>query len=257
MKVVILAGGYGTRLSEHTSVIPKPMVEIGGRPILWHIMKIYADQGHRDFVVALGYKGEVIKDYFLAYRSRQSDLSLSLDSGEVKIFPKKGAHQDWRVTLIDTGSDVMTGGRLRRLQEYLENETFMLTYGDGVANVNLGALIAHHKRSKKLATITAVHPKAHYGELDLDGSNVKQFLEKPQFRQSWINGGFMIFEPEVLNCVKGDGSVLEIDVLERLSKNGELVAYRHDGFWQCMDTVRDVNVLNELWNAGNPPWMIS
>ena len=256
MKVVILAGGYGTRLAEHTSVIPKPMVEIGGKPMLWHIMNIYASQGYRDFVVALGYKGHVVKDYFLAYRSRQADFSLSMDSGEVEYLSKKSEHEDWHVTLVDTGTNVMTGGRLGRLREHLSNEAFMLTYGDGVADVNLVELVKHHDQNRKTATLTAVHPKAHYGELELEGSVVRQFLEKPQFRQSWINGGFMVLEPEVLDCIRGDSSVLEIDILEHLSDTGQLAAYRHSGFWQCMDTVRDVKVLNDLCDSGNPPWMI-
>jgi glucose-1-phosphate cytidylyltransferase len=253
MKVVILAGGFGTRLAEHTAVIPKPMVEIGGRPIIWHIMNSYAEQGFTDFVIALGYKGSVIKDYFSNYKKINSDFTVDLATGEVHELGA-GHEEKWTVTLIDTGQDVMTGGRLLRLKAFLNDGPFMLTYGDGLANVDVLRLVQHHEASKMRGTITAVHPKAHYGELDLDGDRVARFMEKPTFRQSWINGGFMVFNPDVFDLISGDQSILERDVLERLGEAGQLGAFRHQGFWQCMDTLRDVQLLNALWDSGDRPW---
>ncbi|MDC1071584.1 glucose-1-phosphate cytidylyltransferase [Gammaproteobacteria bacterium] len=254
MKVVILAGGLGTRLSEHTSLIPKPMVEIGGKPILWHIMHLYASHGFNEFIVALGYRGEVVKHYFANYKNIHSDFTVDLRKGDIS-FTGDGHDNDWAVTLIDTGQNVMTGGRVKRLEQYLRDAPFMLTYGDGVSDVDINALLQQHQKSDALGTISAVHPKAHYGELDLDGNQVIQFMEKPEFRRSWINGGFMVLEPEILDLIPGDDSIFEKDVLEVLSRQGLLEAYQHAGFWQCMDTLRDVKILNELWNSGNRPWI--
>lgn len=253
MKLVILAGGYGTRLAEKTDLVPKPMVEIGGRPMLWHIMKVFATQGFTEFVVALGYKGEYIKEFFLNYSNLQSDLTVDLATGEIQ------AHGDsvsdnWKVTLVDTGEDVMTGGRIRRLRSYLKDETIMMTYGDGIADINVKELINFHQQQQVKATLTAVHPKAHYGELDLRGDLVANFMEKPSFRTSWINGGFMVLDPSVIDMIDGDSTVFEREPLERLSQNGELAAYKHPGFWQCMDTLRDVRYLNDLWDRGEAPW---
>jgi glucose-1-phosphate cytidylyltransferase len=255
MKLVILAGGFGTRLSEQTDLIPKPMVEIGGKPILWHIMKLYACHGINEFVVALGYKGSVIKDYFLNYQAIESDCTIDLSTGAVEIFPNHGK-DDWRVTLVDTGQDVMTGGRIKRLREFIQDETFMLTYGDGVADVNVTALKNFHCQQGVKATLTAVHPKAHYGELELNGNRIVKFMEKPRFRQSWINGGFMVLDPSVIDLIEGDHVVFEREPLERLSAEGQLTAYQHNGFWQCMDTLRDVRYLNSLWDSNDAPWRL-
>ena len=252
MKVVILAGGYGTRLSERTSMIPKPMVEIGGYPMLWHIMSLYASYGFNDFVVAGGYKVESIKDYFLNFHSRSTDFTVNLASGNVKM--RNNIAPDWNVTVVDTGLPTMTGGRILRLKELLQDAPFHLTYGDGLSNVNIKDLVAFHTQNKGDITLTAVHPKAHYGELDLDGNKVEKFLEKPQFRQSWINGGFMVINPKVLDLIEGDETVFEQEPLSLTASNGRLNAFKHDGFWQCMDTLRDLNYLNGLWDSGSPPW---
>jgi glucose-1-phosphate cytidylyltransferase len=255
MKVVILAGGYGTRLAEETDLIPKPMVDIGGRAILCHIMKHYAWHGFSEFVVALGYKGEMIKAYFLDYTRLQGNLSISLADGAVSTH---GPHvDDWTVHLIDTGLQSMTGGRLKRLEPWLAGSAFMLTYGDGVCNVDLRALYAFHRAHGKLATITAVRPPARFGGLESDASGrVTQFIEKPQIGEGWINGGYMVIEPEVLARIEGDATVLERDVLEGLASEGQLVAFRHEGFWQCMDTIRDKRLLEGLWQGGKAPWKI-
>ncbi len=255
MKLVILAGGYGTRLAERTDLVPKPMVEIGGKPMLWHIMKVFSHQGFTNFIVALGYKGESIKEFFLNYKSFQSDLTINLESGKVDLHSNDDV-DDWTVTLVDTGADVMTGGRIRRLRPFIGDDTFMMTYGDGIADIELGRLVDFHKRQGTKATLTAVHPKAHYGELDLDGGLVTHFMEKPIFRQSWINGGFMVLEPSVIDLIDGDDTVFEREPLEKLSQSGQLSAYKHPGFWQCMDTLRDVRYLNSLWDSGTAPWRI-
>jgi glucose-1-phosphate cytidylyltransferase len=254
MKVVILAGGFGTRLAEMTEAIPKPMVPVGGYPILWHIMNIYAAAGHSDFVIALGYKASLIKEYFLHYYSLNSDFTVDLASGDhvYHSAPKL----DWRVTLVDTGLDTMTGGRVRRLREHIGNEPFFLTYGDGVSDINLNALIKFHRTHGKIATVTAVHPAARFGELALDGDAVLSFKEKPQIGQGWINGGFFVLQPEFLDLIDNDSSVLEREPLERVAESGQLVAYRHEGFWQCMDTVRDRSYLEELWSTGRAPWKL-
>jgi glucose-1-phosphate cytidylyltransferase len=252
MKVAILAGGLGTRLQEETAVKPKPMVEICGRPILWHIMKIYAHHGFSEFVVALGYKGEVIKDYFLNFRARASNLTVSLVDGEVRV--GAGATEPWVVHLLDTGLESMTGGRVRRVLEHLRGETVMLTYGDGVANVDLGALLAFHRAQGRLATVTAVRPPARFGNVTIEGDAVARFAEKSQAGGGWINGGFFVLEPGVADYISGDDTVLEREPLERLARDGQLAAFRHEGFWHCMDTLRDVRQLESLWASGTAPW---
>lgn len=256
MKIVILCGGLGTRLSEETVVKPKPMVDIGGLPILWHVMKIYSAQGFSDFILALGYKGQVIKDYFLNYHPLNSDVTVDLATGKVNFHQSDS--EDWAVRMIDTGPDTMTGGRLLRLQHYLKNEgIFMLTYGDGVANVDLQALLKFHRSHGKLATVTAVRPPARFGEILFDGDRVAEFKEKPQAGGGWINGGFFIFEPGVFQYLEDDDqTILEKAPLERLAKDKQLMAYRHSGFWHCMDTVRDRNNLDSLWQNDRAPWKV-
>ncbi len=252
MKVIILAGGFGTRLSEYTESIPKPMVTIGGRPIIWHVMKTYAKYDHKDFYLALGYKSEVIKEYFLNYRSLNSDFTVDLGSG--KIISHMSDHVDWKVTLVHTGLESMTGGRVKRMQPFIGNETCLLTYGDGVADVDIDALVDFHKSHGKMVTVSAVHPGARFGELDMDGSQVISFKEKPQTRTGWINGGYFVIEPEFFDLIEGDKTILERAPLEEVARIGELVAYQHPGFWQCMDTKRDRDSLEELWQSGNAPW---
>lgn len=252
MKVLILAGGFGTRLAEYTDVIPKPMVTVGGRPILWHVMNIFARFGHRDFFLALGYKGEVVKEYFLNYYSKNADFTVDLGSGEIQ--HHNSAPDDWRVTLVDTGLASMTGGRVRRMQPYLADGPFLLTYGDGVADVDIDALLAFHREHGKMVTVTAVHPGARFGELAIDDSKVVNFAEKPQVGQGWINGGFFVVEPQFFDYIADDGTILEKEPLERAARDGELMAYRHEGFWHCMDTKRDRDALEDIWNAGGAPW---
>ena len=253
MKVVILAGGRGTRLSEETVVKPKLMVEIGGHPIVWHIMKGYARHGFKDFVLALGYKGDMIKDYFLRYQAANSDLAIDLKTGRVNY--EHSSPLDWQVNLIDTGEGAETGGRLHRLDARLRPEgTFMMTYGDGVSDLDLTELLKFHRRHGRLATITAVRPPARYGTMRFDGERVAEFSEKPQTGEGWINGGFYIFEPGVLDYLPDDATILERAPLERLARDGQLMAFRHEGFWQCMDTVRDRVRLETLWQGGTPPW---
>ena len=253
MKTVILCGGLGTRLSEETQVKPKPMVEIGGRPILWHIMKIYERHGFNDFTLALGYKGEVIKDYFLNYHARQSDLTVHLQGGQVDY--SNPTAEDWRVSMIDTGANTMTGGRLLRLKPYLESGgTFMLTYGDGVSDVNLTALLAFHRSHGRLATVTAVRPPVRFGELSIEKNRVTKFQEKPQAGEGWINGGFFVLEPDVFDFISDDSILLEREPLEQITEKGELMVYQHPGYWQCMDTVRDKATLEDLWVNDKAPW---
>ncbi len=254
MKVVILAGGFGTRLTEETESKPKPMVEVGGHPIVWHIMKHYAHHGHHEFLLALGYKGRVIKQFFRDYYSLGGDMSVSLKSGEVLHHERES--EDWNVQLVDTGIDVMTGGRVKRLQKHIGNDTFLLTYGDGVCDVDINALVAFHRKQGKIATVTAVRPPARFGGLVFDGDLVKEFTEKPQIGEGWINGGFMVFEAGIFDFLSGDSCVLEADALERLAEVGQLAAYRHERFWQCMDTLRDLRTLESLWQSGAPPWRV-
>jgi glucose-1-phosphate cytidylyltransferase len=252
MKVVILAGGFGTRLSERTESVPKPMVEIGGKPILWHIMKLYAHYGHRDFVIALGYKGDVIKRYFLDYYNLSSDLRVNLGGGGVEVYEQET--EEWHVDLIDTGLETNTGGRLRRLADHVKDETFLLTYGDGVSNVDVKSLVSFHHAAGGVGTITAVRPPARFGGLDLDGDSVREFTEKPQVGEGWINGGFMVLEPAILEYLQDDDTSLESDALEALAREDRLSAFRHESYWQCMDTLREVRLLEHAWQGGNAPW---
>lgn len=252
MKVMILAGGFGTRLSEYTETIPKPMVPIGGRPILWHLMNTYAHFGHKDFYLALGYKAQLIKEYFLNYQALNSDFSVNLSSGTVE--PHNIESTDWRVTLVNTGLESMTGGRVKRMHEFIGNETFMLTYGDGLADINIDALLNFHKSHGKMVTVSAVHPGARFGELEMKDNKVMSFQEKPQTTKGWINGGYFVIEPEFFNLIEGDKTILERAPLEKAAKMGELMSYHHDGYWQCMDTKRDKDHLEELWTSGKAPW---
>jgi glucose-1-phosphate cytidylyltransferase len=252
MKVVILAGGFGTRLSQHTETVPKPMVSVGGRPILWHIMRTYAHFGHKDFYLALGYKAELIKEYFLHYRSVNSDFTVDLGTGAVE--PHQTDDADWRVTLVQTGLESMTGGRVKRLQSFIGDEPFMLTYGDGVADIDLNALLDFHRSHGKMVTVSAVHPGARFGELMIDSDQVKSFQEKPQIRQGWINGGYFVVQPEFFDLIAGDATILERDPLEEVARMGELMAFRHEGFWHCMDTKRDWDSLEAIWSSGKAPW---
>ncbi len=253
MKVVILAGGFGTRLSEYTKLIPKPMVEIGGKPILWHIMNHYAKYGYKDFVVALGYKGEVIKNYFLQYYTLNHNFCIDLSNGHVNYLDDQAT--DWKVSLVDTGAASMTGGRIRRLKDVIGQEDFMVTYGDAVSDVNIGELVKRYREAGTLAMVTAVHPTARFGEIQIDEEDyVRSFKEKPQLNQGWINGGFFVLSPKVFDYIEGDQTTFEREPLERLAAEGQLKTYRHDGFWQCMDTVRDRDLLNQMWDEGKAPW---
>jgi glucose-1-phosphate cytidylyltransferase len=252
MKVVILAGGLGTRLQEETSVRPKPMVEIGGRPMLWHIMHLYAAHGMKEFVVALGYKAEMVRSWFLSYHSVSRDITVNLADGAATT--RGPASEDWTVHLVDTGLETQTGGRMRRLREWIGGEPFCLTYGDGLSSVDLTALVAFHKKHGKLATVTAVRPPARFGGLDLDGDTVRAFTEKSQANEGWINGGFFVLDPKVLDYIADDATLWEREPLERLASEGQLRAFRHDGFWQPMDTLRDLRLLESLWAGGAAPW---
>ena len=253
MKVILLAGGFGTRLAEYTDIIPKPMVPIGGKPILWHIMNSYAHFGHNDFYVALGYKATVVKEYFLNYRALNADFSVNLGSGIVT--PHQIDSVDWSVTLVNTGEATMTGGRVKRLQSFIGNETCMLTYGDGLADIDMDALLEFHRSHGKMVTVSAVRPTARFGELEIDGDSVRSFKEKPQLHEGWINGGFFVIEPGFFDLIDGDGVMLEREPLERAVALGELMSYRHDGFWHCMDTKRDHELLESLWSKG-APWLV-
>lgn len=254
MKVVILAGGFGTRLAEQTELRPKPMVEIGGRPILWHILKHYAHYGHREFAIALGYRGDDIKKYFLERSSLDGDMTVQLR--ENKLERHAGEMEDWTIHLCDTGMETNTGGRVRRLEGLLKSQAFLLTYGDGVANVDLKRLVEFHRAHKKIATVTAVRPPARFGGLVFDGDLVAQFTEKPQIGEGWINGGYIVLEPEAFRYLSSDGCSLESDALESLAAERQLAAYRHEGFWQCMDTLRDKRQLETLWQSGEAPWKV-
>ena len=252
MKVVLLAGGFGTRLAEYTESIPKPMVPIGGRPILWHIMQHYAAYGHKDFYLALGYKAQVVKEFFLNYRALNADFTVDLQTGAVT--PHQLDEVDWRVTLVDTGLQTMTGGRVKRMEPFIGNETYLLSYGDGVASVDLEALLAFHRKHGKLVTVTAVRPTARFGELELSGNQVVKFQEKPQVHEGWINGGFFVMEPGFFELIDNDQTILERSPLEQAAQAGELVAFQHQGFWQCMDTKRDRDNLETLALLDHPPW---
>jgi len=253
VKVIFLAGGLGTRLAEYTNVIPKPMVQVGGKPILWHIMQIYARFGHKDFYVALGYKAEIIKEYFLNYRTLNSDFTVDLLLG--RLTPHQIDSVDWRVTLVNTGDTSMTGGRAKRMRPFIGDETCMLTYGDGVADIDINALLAFHRSHGKMVTVTAVRPPARFGELEIDGYEVRSFKEKPQLHDGWINGGFFVFEPDFFDFISGDSTLLEREPLEEASRCGQLMAYKHEGFWHCIDTKRDLDLLEALWTEG-APWLV-
>jgi glucose-1-phosphate cytidylyltransferase len=255
MKVVILAGGKGTRLREETDHRPKPMIEIGGRPILWHVMKLYAHYGFSDFVLCLGYKGDVIRDYFLNYEARNADVTVTLGERAVQLHGTI-AERGWKVTLAETGDETLTGGRVRRVAPYLDGDDFMVTYGDGVANVDMNALIAHHRAHGRLATVTAVHPGSRFGELAIDGDTVRVFQEKPQVHEGWINGGFFVFNRRVVDLITGDSDSLESGLLTRLANERQLTVYQHRSFWQCMDTFREYQVLNARWDSGDAPWVV-
>jgi glucose-1-phosphate cytidylyltransferase len=254
MKVVILAGGFGTRLSEETDIKPKPMVEIGGKPILWHIMKIYSHYGFNNFVICLGYKGYVIKEYFANYFLHMSDVTIDLKNNKMEIHNVKA--ESWKVTLVDTGLNTMTGGRIKKIQSYIGNETFMLTYGDGVGNINIKELLDFHKKHGKYATLTAIQPSGRFGALDLNDSEIKAFKEKPKGDGAWINGGFFVLEHQIFDYIEGDETIWEREPLENLAKDGQLMAYKHKGFWKPMDTLRDKRELEALWQSGNPPWKV-
>jgi glucose-1-phosphate cytidylyltransferase len=253
MKVVILAGGKGTRISEYTTVIPKPMVEIGDRPIIWHIMAWYAKFGFKDFILALGYKASIIKEYFLNYYALNNDFSMNLSNGKLNYH--SNVFLDWNVTLIDTGMNTMTGGRIKRLEKIIGNEAFMMTYGDGLSNINIHDLVESHKTSGKIATLSAVHPTARFGELVINKNKaVISFKEKPQLDEGRINGGFFVLEPEIFGYITDDETIFEREPLETLVQNSQLNAYIHNGFWQSMDTVRERQILEDIWKSGNVPW---
>jgi len=254
MKVVILAGGLGTRISEETHLKPKPMIEIGGKPILWHIMKIYSAHGINDFIICLGYKGYLIKEYFANYYLHMSDVTFNMGDNSVEIH--QNLAEPWKVTLVDTGEETMTGGRLKRIANYLDNEDFCFTYGDGVADVNISELIKFHKEQGTRATVTAVQPPGRFGTLNIKGNKIDVFQEKPKGDGAWINGGFFVLSPSVIDYIDNDQTHWERAPLERLAKEGELSSYLHQGFWQPMDTLRDKVKLDELWNGGNAPWRI-
>jgi glucose-1-phosphate cytidylyltransferase len=254
MKAVILAGGLGTRISEESHLKPKPMIEIGGKPILWHIMKIYSNHGIQDFIICLGYKGYVIKEYFANYFLHMSDVTFDMSKNAMEVHQRYV--EPWRVTLVNTGEDTLTGGRLRRVREHLGDEPFCFTYGDGVADIDISALIDFHKSHGKPATVTAIQPPGRYGALGLDGEQVGSFQEKPAGDGSWINGGYFVLDPSVIDYIDGDQSSWEGEPLMRLAAEDKLMAFRHPGFWQAMDTLRDKNQLNDLWDSGKAPWKI-
>jgi len=254
MKAVILAGGLGTRISEETHLRPKPMIEVGGKPILWHIMKTYCAHGVTDFIICLGYKGYMIKEYFANYYLHTSDVTFDMRDNSMKVH--QNASEPWTVTLVDTGEQTMTGGRLKRIAPYLGEEDFCFTYGDGVSDVNVTELIEFHRSQKTLATVTAIQPAGRFGSLDFSGNKISAFEEKPQGDGSWVNGGYFVLSPEVMNYIEGDATTWEKEPLQTLASAGELSAYKHDGFWHPMDTLRDNNHLEELWASGNAPWKI-
>lgn len=254
MKVVILSGGFGSRLQEETTVRPKPLVEVGGKPILWHIMNIYSAFGFNEFVLALGYKGEYIKEYFLNFYAFNNDLTVDLADGKSEIH--EGKQPNWKISLVDTGQNTMTGGRIKRLQSqsWIGNETFMVTYGDGSADISISELVAFHKSHGKIATLSAVRPPARFGGLRIEGRRVAEFVEKPQSGEGWINGGFFVLEPQIFDYIAGDETSFEWEPMQKLASDGQLMAYQHDGFFQPMDTIRERNILEELWASGKAPW---
>jgi glucose-1-phosphate cytidylyltransferase len=255
MKVVILAGGLGTRLSEETVLKPKPMVEIGGMPILWHIMKTYSNYGFNDFVVCLGYKGFVVKEYFANYFIHKSDVTMDLKTNSVEVHDTQA--EPWKITLVDTGDNSMTGGRIKRIQKHIGNETFMLTYGDGVADININTLVDFHKKNNKYCTVTAVQPSGRFGLLNINEENqVNSFFEKPKGDGSWINGGYFVCEPQIFDFIDGDETVWEKNPMERIATEGQMCAFKHQGFWRPMDTLKDKMDLNDMWNQNNAPWKI-
>lgn len=255
MKVVLLAGGFGTRLSEETDIKPKPMVEIGGKPILWHIMKLYSHYGFNDFIVCLGYKGYVIKEYFANYFLHMADVTFDMSNNTMTVHQKKA--EPWKVTLVDTGANTMTGGRIKRVKEYVGNETFMVTYGDGLSDQNLGELLKFHKSRGSVGTMTTVQPSGRFGSVAIDDNNrINAFIEKPRGDGAWINAGFFVFEPKIFDYIDGDATIFERQPLENLARDGQLSAYKHDGFWKPMDTLREKNEFEELWQGGKAPWQV-
>jgi glucose-1-phosphate cytidylyltransferase len=254
--VVILAGGLGTRLREETEFRPKPMVPIGRQPILWHIMKIYAHHGHRDFIVCLGYRGEMIREYFFNFRHTLGDVLLDMRTQEATPLRTDADSPDWRVILADTGQETMTGGRVARIRDYVEGDHFFLTYGDGLSDVDLGALLAAHRRMGKIATVTAVRPPSRFGELTIENGLATQFQEKEPFEAEWISGGFFVFKPEIFDLLGDDDCVFERGPMRELVRRGELAVFQHEGFWQCMDTIREMELLNNLWRTGRAPWKV-
>ncbi|GHN02875.1 glucose-1-phosphate cytidylyltransferase [Cytophagales bacterium WSM2-2] len=255
MKVLLLSGGFGTRLSEETETRPKPMAEIGGKPILWHIMKMYSHYGFNDFIVLLGYKGYQIKEYFFNYYLHQSDVTIDLLTNKMDVHTNKS--EPWKITLLDTGVNTMTGGRIKRAKEFINNEPFLLTYGDGVADIDISRTVQFHKSHKKLITMTSVQPEGRFGALSFGESDkVNSFMEKPKGDGTWINGGFFVCQPEVMNYISGDDTIFEREPLEKLAAEEQLYSYKHEGFWKCMDTLRDKNQLNELWSGNNPKWKV-
>jgi len=255
MKVVLLAGGLGTRLSEETDIKPKPMVEIGGKPILWHIMKIYSHHGFNEFIICLGYKGHVIKEYFSNFFLHHSDVTFDLKQNKMEVHNSEA--ENWKITLVDTGKDSMTGGRIKRIEKYVNNSTFMLTYGDGVSDINIKELVEFHKKNKKMVTVTAVQPESRFGVLDINNANeVKSFLEKPKGESGWINGGFFVCEPEVFKYIKGDDTIWERDPLENIAKDNNLCAFKHEGFWKPMDSLKDKHDLNKYWDTNKAEWKL-
>lgn len=255
MKAVILAGGFGTRISEESTLKPKPMIEIGTHPVLWHIMKIFYHYGVDDFIICAGYKQHMIKEYFADYYLHCSDVTFDF-ANEGRQIINNNTSEQWKVTVVDTGLNTMTGGRIKRIRKYLGNEPFLLTYGDGVSDVRVDNLISFHKSHGKLATLTAVHPTGRFGVLDLDGDSIASFGEKTESQTDWINGGFMVLDPKVIDYIEGDKTTFEKEPLEKLSSEGQLMAFKHSGFWQCMDTLRDKNKLEELWDEGKAPWKL-
>lgn len=255
MKVVLLAGGFGTRISEESQFKPKPMIEIGGKPILWHIMKEYSHYGYHEFIICAGYKQEIIKKWFADYFIYNSDITFDLTRQD-KMIVHKEYSEPWKITVVDTGLNTLTGGRIKRIKEFIGNETFLMTYGDGVSDVNINNLVKEHKQHGKLATLTAVLPEGRFGVMDLEGNQVKSFREKSKHDMGWINGGYMVLEPEIMDYIAGDETMFEGEPLENIARDGQLMCYKHEGFWQCMDALRDKQKLDELWNRGQAPWKI-